>query len=113
VKNYIPDRGDIVWLTFNPQEGHEQRGRRPALILSPKDYNLKTSLASMCPITSKIKNYPFEVILPEKLSIKGVILSDQIKNLDWSVREAEYCCKIDNTILEDVLAKIKALLFNI
>jgi mRNA interferase MazF len=109
--NYIPDKGHIVWLTFDPQAGHEQTGRRPALVLSPKEYNIKTCLAIMCPITTAIKEYPFEVLLPDKLPVKGVILSDQIKNLDWKVREAEFCCKISNTIVGDVLAKIKALLF--
>jgi len=109
--NYVPDKGHIVWLTFNPQAEHEPKGRRPALVLSPKDYNIKTSLAIMCPITTSLKGYPFEVILSGKLPINGVILSDQVKSLDWKVREAEFCCKINTDTLEDVLAKIKALLF--
>jgi len=85
--NYIPDRGDIVWINFRPQGGDEQRGKRPALILFPKIYNEKTSLCLCLPITSKIKGYPFEVKLPEGLAIEGVISSDQIKNLDFSRRD--------------------------
>ena len=109
--NYIPDRGHIVWLTFNPQAGHEQTGRRPVVVLSPKEYNIKTGLAVMCPITSVVKNYPFEVLLPDRLPVKGIILSDQVKNLDWKIREADFCCKIGDDIMEDVLAKLKVLLF--
>jgi len=107
---YIPDSGDIVWLTFNPQAGHEQSGRRPALVLSPSSYNEKVSLALFCPITSQVKNYPFEVYLPKNLKVKGVILSDQVKSLDWKVRKAEFADKVSSTELEEVIAKIKALL---
>ncbi len=85
---YVPNRGDIIWLDFNPQAGHEQAGKRPAIILSPKEYNRKTNLIIACPITSKIKGYPFEVRLVGK-KINGVILSDQVKSLDWKVRNAE------------------------
>ncbi|HRS02465.1 MAG TPA: endoribonuclease MazF, partial [Bacteroidota bacterium] len=92
-KQYIPDRGDIVWLEFNPQSGHEQKGRRPAIVLSPYEYNLKVGLALFCPITSQVKGYPFEVSLPERFPINGVIISDQIKSLDWKVRNAEFIAK--------------------
>ncbi len=81
-EEYIPDRGDIVWLSFDPQKGHEQSGRRPALILSPMSYNARVGLAICCPITSQVKGYPFEVNIPEGTPLQGVILSDQIKSLD-------------------------------
>ena len=107
--NYIPDRGDIVWLNFTPQAGHEQRGKRPALILSPKIYNEKTSLCIALPITSKIKDYPFEVALPKNLPVEGVILSDQVKNLDFSVREINFICKVPSSVVESVQKNIVAL----
>ncbi|MCX6150096.1 MAG: endoribonuclease MazF [Ignavibacteriales bacterium] len=109
-KKYVPECGDIVWLTFSPQSGHEQSGRRPALVISPLVYNSKTELALFCPITSQVKGYPFEVKLPDDLEIAGVILSDQIKNLDWKTREAEYICKLPKSLLTETLNKINALL---
>ena len=109
--SYIPDRGDIVWINFTPQAGHEQRGKRPALILSPKIYNEKTSLCICLPITSKIKGYPFEVKLPEGLAIEGVVLSDQIKNLDFSAREISFVCKVDSHVVENVQKNVLALIF--
>ena len=109
--NYIPDKGHIIWLAFNPQAGHEQTGRRPALVLSPSSYNAKTGLAVLCPVTSSVKGYPFEVTIPDGYPINGVILSDQIKNLDWTVRRAEFCCETGKEILNDVLAKIHSLIF--
>ena len=108
--SYIPDRGDIVWLNFTPQVGHEQRGKRPALILSPKIYNEKTSLCICLPITSKIKGYPFEVPLPSRSAINGVILSDQIKNLDFRAREITFICKLSSEIVEVVQKNVLALL---
>lgn len=108
--DYIPERGDVVWLDFNPQTGHEQAGRRPALILSPVAYNQKTSLALICPITNQIKAYPFEVLIPENLPIKGVVLCDQVKNLDWKQRNASFICELPPQELQLVIAKIKALL---
>ncbi len=87
--SFVPDRGDVVWLAFDPQTGHEQSGRRPALVLSPKAYNAKTNLALFCPVTSRIKGYPFEVNLPTDGKITGAILSDQIKSLDWKMRRRE------------------------
>jgi len=85
--NYVPERGDIVWLNFDPQAGHEQAGKRPAVVLSPRAYNQKVGLALFCPITNQRKGYPFEVNIPEGLEIGGVILSDQIKSLDWRSRD--------------------------
>ncbi|HBT19941.1 MAG TPA: endoribonuclease MazF [Peptococcaceae bacterium] len=107
---YVPDRGDIVWLQFNPQAGHEQAGLRPAIVISPKAYNGKTGLALMCPITSKTKGYPFEAEQPENLDISGVILADQIKSLDWRARSAQFVCKAPVCVIEEVLSKITVLL---
>lgn len=109
-RSYAPDRGDIVWLQFTPQAGHEQAGRRPAFVISPKAYNLKVGLALFCPITSRVKGYPFEVILPQGLPASGAILSDQIKSLDWRARDARRLCVAPEEIVEDVLAKISLLI---
>jgi mRNA interferase MazF len=107
---YIPNRGDIVWLNFTPQAGHEQAGRRPALVLSPESYNGKVGLAIFCPITSQIKGYPFEVIIPAGLKISGAILSDQVKSLDWRAREAELICKLPKITMMEVLQKVSTLI---
>ncbi len=107
---YIPNGGDIVWITFNPQAGHEQAGRRPALVLSPAAYNGKVGLAILCPITSQIKGYPFEVLIPDGLKVSGAILSDQVKSLDWKARQAEFVCKLPATALNEVLQKLNTLL---
>jgi mRNA interferase MazF len=106
----IPDRGDLVWIMFNPQAGHEQAGTRPAVVLSPASYNGKTSLALLCPITSRIKGYPFEVRLPDGLPVTGVILADQIKNLDWRARQAEVAGRLPPEPLQEVLQKLSTLL---
>jgi mRNA interferase MazF len=107
---YIPSRGDVVWITFNPQAGYEQAGRRPALVLSPTAYNGKVGLAILCPITSQIKAYPFEVLIPDGLPVGGAILSDQVKSLDWKARQAELACKLPGITVLEVLEKIKTLL---
>jgi mRNA interferase MazF len=107
---YIPERGDVVWLTFNPQAGHEQAGRRPALVLSPAAYNGKVGLALLCPITSQIKGYPFEVLIPPDLKIGGVILSDQVKSLDWKAREAKLICRLPAATVGETLQKLNTLL---
>ena len=110
VKNsYVPDRGDIVWVDFKPQRGHEQAGRRPALTISPKMYNAKAGLALMCPITSKIKDYPFEVSIMQN-KIQGSVLADQIQSLDWHERNPRFIEKIDPLLLEHVQQKILSLL---
>ena len=106
---YIPERGDIVWLTFTPQMGHEQAGRRPALVLSPRAYNGKVGLAIFCPITSQIKGYPFEVAVPQGLTVSGVILSDQVKSLDWMARKAELICKLPESSVTMVLKRLGTL----
>ena len=110
VRRYIPERGDVVWLEFNPQAGHEQAGHRPALVVSPKAYNEKVGLALFCPITPNVKGYPFEVVLPEKYKVSGAILSDKIKSLDWRVRKAKWIACVPRNVLEEVLAKILTLL---
>ena len=107
---YVPSRGDIVWLTFNPRVGHEQAGRRPGLVISPRAYNDKTSLALLCPITSRIKGYPFEVKLPAEGEITGVVLSDQIKNLDWRARRAAFAAQAPAKVVGEVLDKLAVLL---
>jgi len=108
--DYIPDRGDIVWLTFNPQAGHEQAGRRPALVLSPAAYNGKVGLAILSPITNQVKGYPFEVLIPEGLRISGAILSDQVKSLDWKARRVEFADKLPEVTIDEVLNKLNTLL---
>src|SRR5437016_2843567 len=101
VTDYFPSRGDIIWLDLDPQSGHEQAGRRPVVVISPQEYNKKTRLALICPITRQEKGYPFEVKIPEKMiskgssgeKVNGVILSDHIKNVDWQSRKAKFICK--------------------
>ena len=106
---YLPDIGDIIWLDFDPSAGHEQAGHRPALVLSPKLYNSKTKLLICVPITSQIKDYPFEVDLQHK-TMKGVALAEQVKSLDWSERHAQKKGKANNEVVNDVRKKIKLLL---
>lgn len=107
---YIPERGDIVYLNFDPTKGHEQRGYRPALVLSPRSYNLKSTLALLTPITKQQKGYPFEVLLPPGLQTQGVILADQIKCLDWKVRGVKFVESIPDNLVEEVQAKIEPLI---
>ena len=107
---FVPERGDIVWLNFNPHSGHEQAGKRPAIVLSPKKYNEKTGLDLFCPITSQIKGYPFEVKLPEKCEIQGVVISDQIKSLDWKSINIEFITKAPAVVLKEVLSKLSLLI---
>ena len=107
---HAPDRGDVVWITFNPQAGHEQAGRRPALVLSPVSYNRKVGLAVLCPITNQIKGYPFEVVIPHGLKVTGAILADQVKNLDWKARDIKLICKLPSSVTDDALRKLNALL---
>lgn len=109
-KTYVPDRDDLVWVDFTPQAGHEQAGRRPALVISPAAYNQKTGLMLAFPVTSHVKGYPFEVLLPAGLRIQGVVLSDHIKNMDWNVRRAEFICKVPTAVTDEVLAKLETLI---
>jgi mRNA interferase MazF len=107
---YIPERGDTVWLDFHPQTGHEQTGRRPAVVLSPQDYNGKVGLALFCPITTRVKGYPFEVALPTDCGVTGVVLADHVKSLDWRARRAEFICRLSAPVIADILARLSAIL---
>jgi mRNA interferase MazF len=109
-REYVPARGDIVWLSFTPQAGHEQAGRRPALTLSPEGYNEKTSLTLFCPITSSAKGYPFEVLLPATGSVSGVVLADQVKSLDWRARRASFESHAPRQVVGEALEQISVLL---
>lgn len=109
VKTYVPDRGDVIWLNFSPQAGHEQAGVRPALVLSPETYNTKSGLILSCPITSKIKGYPFEVRLKTK-KIDGVILADQLKSLSWQERKATFIENVSEKELKQTLELIGILI---
>ena len=106
----IPDRGDVVWISFDPAVGHEQAGRRPALVLTPALYNERVGLAIACPITRQIKGYPFEVALPAGVPVEGVVLSDEVKSLDWRGRNAEFACTLPDATLGEVLGKLRRLL---
>jgi mRNA interferase MazF len=106
---YVPTRGDVVWLELSPQAGHEQAGRRPAVVVSPAAYNRKAGLALLCPITSQIKGYPFEVSLPSDLDVSGVVLSDQIKSLDWRARKARRFAELPSEVMSEILGKLQAL----
>ncbi len=106
---YVPQRGDVVWISLNPQAGHEQAGRRPAVIVSPGSYNVKTGLALLCPITSQVKGYPFEVRLSDVQPVTGAVLSDQVKCLDWRARQAELLCTLPPETIDEVLQKLATL----
>jgi mRNA interferase MazF len=106
---YVPDRGDVVWLKFSPQAGHEQAGRRPAVVLSPAAYNGKAGLALLCPITSQVKGYPFEVDIPSNKNVSGVVLSDQIKSVDWRARKAKRFATLPDPVLSEILGKVRTL----
>lgn len=108
--SYVPDRGDVVWLSFNPQAGREQAGRRPALTISPLVYNETAGLALFCPLTSKVKGYPFEVAIPSGLDVAGVVLADHVKSLDWEARGAEYAFALPETAVSEVLEKVRTLI---
>ena len=106
---YVPERGDVVWLQFNPQAGHEQAGHRPVLVVSPKAYNDPVGLALVCPITSQVKGYPFEVLLPDGFEVEGVVLADQLKSLDWRARKARRLARAPRVVVREALGKIQAL----
>ena len=109
-QSYCPRRGDVVWLSFNPRAGHEQAGRRPALVVSPTSYNQKVGLALFCPVTSQIKGYPFEVEIPPNDHVAGVVLSDQIKSLDWRARNATFLCSLPEITIREVQGKLGVLI---
>ena len=106
----VPDRGDVVWISLHLQMGHEQAGRRPAVVLSRAAYNGRLGLALLCPITTQAKGFPFEVLLPAGLGIRGVVLADQGKSLDWRARQAETVTRIPEAVIDEVLRKARALL---
>jgi mRNA interferase MazF len=108
--SYCPDANDIVWLNFDPQAGSEQRGRRPALVLSPREYNERAKLCIVAPITSQSKGYPFEVMLPAGGKTSGVVLSDHLKSLSWDAHDAAYIESANFDVSAEVRAKVKALL---
>ena len=107
---YIPARGDAVWITLDPQAGHEQAGRRPALVLTPAAYNGLVGLALLCPITGQVKGYPFEVALPDGLAVSGVVLADQVKSLDWRARKASRIAALPAEVVTQVLRRLQPLL---
>jgi mRNA interferase MazF len=107
---YAPERGDVIWLSFDPQAGHEQAGHRLALTVSPRSYNAKIGLGLFCPITSQIKGYPFEVAFPEGCQTSGVVLADQVKSLDWRVRRAKLFERAPQDVIAETLGKIQVLL---
>ena len=107
-RSYVPEAGDVVWLEFSPQAGHEQAGHRPALVLSPASYNGKTGMMVCCPMTTQIKGYPFEVIF--RTNPPGAILSDQVKSLDWRARRTKRKASVSTEILDEVRKKLGALI---
>jgi mRNA interferase MazF len=107
---YVPERGDAVWITLDPQAGHEQAGRRPALVLSPSAYNGRVGLALLCPITTQVKGYPFEVPLPAGLPVAGVVGADQVKSLDWRARKATRIAAVPQEIVTQVVSRLQILL---
>lgn len=108
--SYLPERGDFIWLEFSPQAGHEQAGRRPALVVSPRVYNERSSVALLCPVTSRPRGYAFEVVLPPNGPVTGVVLSDQVRSLDWRARHAQFGGRAPRTVVAEVLAKARTLL---
>lgn len=108
--SYVPDRADVVWITMDPRAGHEQAGRRPALVLSPAAYNGRVGLALFCPITSRVKGYPFEVEIPPGMGVAGVVLADQMRSLDWRTRRAELLCSLPDSVVEETVARLSTLL---
>ncbi len=107
---YYPKRGDVIWMTFDPQSGREQAGHRPALVLSPEIYNRRSGLAIVCPITSRSKGYPYEVAIPNNLQASGVILADHAKSADWQTRDAAFICALPHQVIEEVLLKLNTLI---
>lgn len=106
---YVPDRGDMVWVNLGPTAGHEQTGRRPVLVLSPRAYSAKTGLALVCPVTSQVKGYPFEVELPDERELHGVILADHLRSIDWRSRNAEFTANLPADVVTEVLARLAPL----
>ena len=106
----VPDSGDLIWLSFTPQAGREQAGRRPGLVLSPRAYNSKVGLCPVCPVTHHRKGYSFEVVLPDELPVKGVVLADHVKSAHWQERGCDFIATVSTGVLDEVRAKLKVLL---
>jgi mRNA interferase MazF len=111
-RSYVPARGDLVWLSFTPQAGHEQAGRRPAIVLSPSAYNRKVGLAIVCPIASQVKGYPFEVGVPPGLPVTGVGLADHVRNVDWRARRAEFIGRLPDPAVNEIVAVMTSILLD-
>jgi mRNA interferase MazF len=109
-ERYVPQRGDVVWLRFDPQAGHEQAGRRPAVVLSPRRYNERANLFVVVPVTRRVKGYPFEVLLPAGLPVAGAVLTDQIKSFDWRARQARLICSLSEGVVQAILRRATVLL---
>ena len=107
---FTPAQGDVIWIDFDPQTGHEQSGRRPALVLSRLSYNQRADLVVLCPLTRQVKGYIFEVLVPPGYPVTGAILADQVKNMDWTVRDAKYICTLPISLVEQVVKKIVGLI---
>lgn len=107
---YVPNRGDLIWISFSPNSGHEQGGKRPAIVLSPASYNGKVGLAIVCPITNQQKGYPFEVPLDGSSAITGVVLADQVKSFDWRARQAEKAGRAPRAVVKAVIQNVGVLL---
>lgn len=107
---YVPDRGDAIWINLDPQSGREHAGRRPAIVLSPSQYNGRVGLALICPITNRVKRYPFEVEIPAGLPVTGVVLADHVKSLDWRTRQAQFVCAISEDVVRRIVQRITPLL---
>ena len=106
----VPVSGDVVWLALDPALGREQKGRRPVLVLSPASYNGKVGLAICCPVTGQVKGYPFEVVLPDGLPVRGAVLADQLRSLDWRSRQAEIACTLPREAMSEVMDRVAVLL---
>lgn len=108
--SYVPERGDVVFLDFTPQAGHEQSGRRPAVVVSPRSYNRKTGLCLACPVTNQVKGYPFEVAFPAGFTVTGVVLADHVRSLDWQARRVVFRTKAPPEVVGELVAKLSTLL---
>jgi len=107
---YIPDRGEVVWINFDPSAGHEQSGRRPAIVLSPRGYNKPSGLGLFCPVSNRTKGYPFEVQLPDGSPVTGVVLLDQVRSLDWRSRRAVFIGNLDEEALVELMERLRPLI---
>ena len=108
--SYCPEAGDFIWIDLDPAAGHEQSGRRPAIVLSPRSYNAAAGLCVICPITSRVRNYPFEAILPDDGNVRGVVLADQPRSISWEQRPIKHAGRAPDALLTEVRERLAALL---